>query len=1333
MRQSSGGRVLAVLLALLMLASTTLTSVLAVDGDGDGYDDEVDDCPFAYGNSTVGTVGCPDENGDGTPDSVQGTISDFQGADYANTVSTSSSRSSMSRSITVAPNGMFAAGADSGDYVHLYDAAGNQLSTLAQVVNNPRDLDFSPNGSLLAVSAYENGNDASVYVFTMNWANLSANPLVNLSANHDEDMYALIFSPDGSLLHVGGQDNKVTTYYTSNWTIMNIISTGGSPVYNIKCSPDGRFVAFTHSEELSVHWVNNGTQFFNRHNNTGYTLGLDWSPDGNWIVTGSSDNRVRVYHAQNGTLLVNITYSADVNEVAFNRAGTHLVLATSDDDPTWIIRTSDWTVEATFGYFPGGSGSGGSGRRGARDVAWSLDETKIYFSARYYGRVYTFFSTDSYLWLGGDVTGEMMQDQFREYLVSYSDFIPNHYNSTVKQVTQNQCNDYNPHAISPLLGASSSTAAGILTTPLSNYSISGMRECDQSGDILIEVPVARMPASLMIKPSSAARQCINTIGGGLSMGQIRWILSGASESTLTSGGGVHPGVVWDSIVPNDNSDGEIEWKDLHNSCANEPIHIMHRWENRSVPQMIENYIFCDHCAFPEDWYAADFERLRLVWENRNEILDGVSANDHVIGVTELRVALNSNGSVFNVPVYDNWTHGAKDAFDAGNTPIIPTVENSSSGLWPFQDDYRLVFREADLDLVRDFVAWMLSEEGQDNFDESGFVRMDPYSRVLSYDRIGINMRSILPDDDGDGIWNGDDNCMFTPSTEYDSVDEFGCSDSQRDSDGDGHMDDVDDCRDTYGLSIQPTLGCPDTDGDGWADTGDALPNEPTQWEDQDGDGFGDNTDPGANLTDACPTVYGTSIHDRYGCPDADGDGWSDEGDLFPTDGSQWADFDGDGVGDNYTWIGVVDGLRRNENGDAFPGDISQHKDRDGDGYGDNSSGFLADDCPDEAGSSNIGGLVGCPDTDGDGWADTLDAFPFDETQNSDVDNDGYGDSFSGNFPDDCPLTPADEITLVDDEGCGPSERDTDTDGVSDADDLCPNTPPDVATEVDSDGCADVERDSDGDGHFDAFDEYPDDETQSADSDGDGYPDNSSGTNGDHCPSVAGTSTHDRRGCTDTDGDGYSDPDATWSISDGADAVANIPSQWADADGDGWYDNYDDLSWMNDEMRQQASPPWPGIFMEDSHRPDRCPVDAVEGNIIYFDQGCPNGMNPMIVDDGTDGLGLNLTYTKDTGGMSGGMIALIAIVVLVIIGLGAVGAVISSRSKKKDSPSLSKSTSRIESEMAREEISAQKQEYLEPEDDPNYTVDDDGIEWWKDDDGTWWYRNDEMDDWVERPD
>ncbi|MEC7256148.1 MAG: hypothetical protein VXV76_06020, partial [Candidatus Thermoplasmatota archaeon] len=108
----------------------------------------------------------------------------------------------------------------------------------------------------------------------------------------------------------------------------------------------------------------------------------------------------------------------------------------------------------------------------------------------------------------------------------------------------------------------------------------------------------------------------------------------------------------------------------------------------------------------------------------------------------------------------------------------------------------------------------------------------------------------------------------------------------------------DSCVNTYGDSWRNNrLGCPDNDSDGWANSDDAKPDEPTQWLDSDGDGYGDNlagVDP-----DACPNQAGNStLGNRLGCPDSDGDGWDDIQDELPNNATQWLDGDGDGYGDN---------------------------------------------------------------------------------------------------------------------------------------------------------------------------------------------------------------------------------------------------------------------------------------------------------------------------------------------------------------------------------------------------------------------------------------------------
>jgi len=50
--------------------------------------------------------------------------------------------------------------------------------------------------------------------------------------------------------------------------------------------------------------------------------------------------------------------------------------------------------------------------------------------------------------------------------------------------------------------------------------------------------------------------------------------------------------------------------------------------------------------------------------------------------------------------------------------------------------------------------------------------------------------------------------------------------------------------------------------------------------------------------------------------------------------------------------------------------------------------------------------------------------------------------------------------------------------------------------------------------------------------------------------------------------------------------------------------------------------------------------------------------------------------------------------------------------------------------AGQEFVRQSQQTNEYENDPSYSVDEDGTEWWEDENGQWWYRDPNMDDWDE---
>lgn len=93
----------------------------------------------------------------------------------------------------------------------------------------------------------------------------------------------------------------------------------------------------------------------------------------------------------------------------------------------------------------------------------------------------------------------------------------------------------------------------------------------------------------------------------------------------------------------------------------------------------------------------------------------------------------------------------------------------------------------------------------------------------------------------------------------------------------------------------------DSDRDGHPDKDDAFPNDPSEWADSDGDGMGDNSD---------ISPYKDSDHDGYDDPE----------DRFPLDPKEWKDDNNNGVGDNSDYYPVdTDEDGYPDNVDLYPG------------------------------------------------------------------------------------------------------------------------------------------------------------------------------------------------------------------------------------------------------------------------------------------------------------------------------------------------------------------------------------------------------------------------------
>lgn len=314
------------------------------------------------------------------------------------------------------------------------------------------------------------------------------------------------------------------------------------------------------------------------------------------------------------------------------------------------------------------------------------------------------------------------------------------------------------------------------------------------------------------------------------------------------------------------------------------------------------------------------------------------------------------------------------------------------------------------------------------------------------------------DADGDGVMDDEDECPLDPGKS--SVGVCGCGVSDDDADWDGTPDCEDACAGDPDKIAEGVCGCGlsegDRDGDGTVDCEDGCPDDPLKPQpglcgcgrpDDDGDG-----DAMPDCTDEClgdplkrsPGFCGCGVPDT----DTDRDTTPDCFDDCERDPQKTAP----GV----CGCGVAD---TNQDGDRALDCL--------------------DDCPQDPAKTEPG-VCGCgvsdADVDLDGTADCVDDCPDDTAKSapgqcgcgvSDVDSDSDG---TPDCNDDCPDDPG--KTAEGACGCGAADVDTDGDGSLDCQDDCASDP--GKSEPGVCGCGTPDADDDMDGTLNCLDPCPDD-------------------------------------------------------------------------------------------------------------------------------------------------------------------------------------------------------------------------------------------------------------------
>jgi len=174
-------------------------------------------------------------------------------------------------------------------------------------------LSFSKDGKLLALAAYDRPPRL------LQW------PGLEVTAEMVETRRGPIaLARDGSLLVMGSAEGNIHCWDVVAKQDRQTLK-GQRETYTVAVAPDAQRVAAAGRDGVLVWDVISGEEKLRLKHGSSLTSAVLFSPDGQWILTGGWDNKVRIWAAENGSLRARIGWFGGYDRLAY--APEHNLLA----------------------------------------------------------------------------------------------------------------------------------------------------------------------------------------------------------------------------------------------------------------------------------------------------------------------------------------------------------------------------------------------------------------------------------------------------------------------------------------------------------------------------------------------------------------------------------------------------------------------------------------------------------------------------------------------------------------------------------------------------------------------------------------------------------------------------------------------------------------------------------------------------------------------------------------------------------------------------------------------------------------------------------------------
>ncbi|XP_024133382.1 echinoderm microtubule-associated protein-like 2 isoform X3 [Oryzias melastigma] len=162
------------------------------------------------------------------------------------------------------------------------------------------------------------------------WDSNSHQPLWSKSI--EDQARSVGFHPSGAVLAVGTMTGRWLVLDTDTRDLVSVHTDGNEMISTIKYSPDGNFLAVaSHDNFVYMYAVSEGGRKYSRvgkcSGHSSFVTHLDWSTDGQYIVTNSGDYEILFWEASNGKHVTNmdtvrnLEWASSTCTLSFNTLG----------------------------------------------------------------------------------------------------------------------------------------------------------------------------------------------------------------------------------------------------------------------------------------------------------------------------------------------------------------------------------------------------------------------------------------------------------------------------------------------------------------------------------------------------------------------------------------------------------------------------------------------------------------------------------------------------------------------------------------------------------------------------------------------------------------------------------------------------------------------------------------------------------------------------------------------------------------------------------------------------------------------------------------------------